>query len=107
MLILNTKLKTFELIMACLIDYCVNNALMLHTLNCNFSEEKVIAAVHKLKCGKSPGLDGMPVEFVKSSISEIKTDLVTLFNYVLSKEEYPNCWCESLRIAIPKGGFNI
>ena len=80
---------------------------MMNTLNCNITEAEVFAAVSKLKSGKSPGLDGIPVEFVKSSIPELQADLVTLFNYVLSKEEYPTSWCEGLRIAIPKSGTDI
>ena len=76
-------------------------------LNANITVEEVCAAVKKLKPGKSPGLDGIPVEFIKSSVDIIKHDLTSIFNYILSSETFPDTWCQGLRVAIPKGDSDI
>ena len=76
-------------------------------LNCNVDVEEVEFAVKKLKKKKSPGIDRIPVEFIKESIEIIKYDLTELFNYVLSQQKYPDRWGHGLRIAIPKGPQDI
>jgi exonuclease III len=88
-------------------DACVNDPEMSSVLNANIDVTEVESAVKKLKKGKSSGLDGIPVEYVKASIDIIKDDLTSLFNYILSKEVYPYSWCEGLRVAIPKGDSDI
>ena len=59
-------------------------------LNENVKIKEIEYALRKLKVGKSPGIDGIPVEFIKESIDIIKYDLQHLFNYVLSCEKYPD-----------------
>ena len=70
---------------------------MLNILNANIAVTEVVNAVKKIK---SPLLEGIQVEFVQSSIDIIKPDLTILFNYILSREIYPDSCCEGLRVAI-------
>ena len=76
-------------------------------LNSNVDIEEIDFAVRKRKKNKSPGIDRIPVEFIKESIEIIKYDLVDLYNYVLSCEKYPDAWGQGLRVAIPKGNKDI
>ena len=76
-------------------------------LNSMITTEEIDMAVRKIKTGKSPGLDGIPVEFIKSTIDTIKPILETIFNYILTKEVYPQSWAHGLRVAIPKGEDDI
>jgi hypothetical protein len=86
---------------------CIISEPMLNILNDNITVEEVTNAVSKLKNKKAPGLDLIPAECVKCIIDFIKPHLVELFNYILSKEEYPDTWSEGLRLALPKGGGDI
>ena len=56
-----------------------------------------------MKNGKSPGIDQIPIEFIKATIDEIKPHLQTIFNYILAKGEYPDKWAQGLRITLPMG----
>ena len=79
----------------------------LDIINSNITIEEIEFATKKLKNGKSPGIDRIPVEFIKQSIDLIKYDLQMLFNYVIASEVYPDAWGEGLRVAIPKGKDDI
>jgi hypothetical protein len=89
------------------LECIIDNTLELQILNNNFSLEEIECATKKLKSGKSPGLDMIPAEFVKYNIDHLKVNLQLLYNYILSKGEYPEKWAEGLRVAIPKDGGDI
>lgn len=76
-------------------------------LNANVEIDEIVYAVHKIKSGKSAGIDLLPIEFIKETIHVIKYDLQLLYNYILKSEIYPDSWCHGLRIAIPKGANDI
>ena len=76
-------------------------------LNDKITLDEITSAVSKLKKGKSPGLDRIPVEFIKATINTIKHDMELIFNYILLKESYPLSWATGLRVAIPKGNSDI
>ena len=46
-------------------DACVNDPEISSILNANMDVSEVVSAIKKWKSGKPPGLDGIPVEFVK------------------------------------------
>ena len=83
------------------------NACMLEIINRNISIEEIEYAIKKLKSGKAPGIDRIPVEFIKETVHVIKYELQYLYNYILSYEIYPESWGEGLRVAIPKGKDDI
>ena len=84
-------------------DKCITDKAMCDILNQKITKEEIFSSVSKLKAGKSPGMDRIPVDFIKEVIKVIIDDLVILFNYIFVKQEYPKTWCDGLRIAIPKG----
>ena len=88
-------------------DTCIKDDGMNAILNNDIEVEEIVCAVKKLKTGKSPGVDRIPVEFVKECINVIKYDLKALYNYILSCEMYPEAWAQGLRVAIPKGDKDI
>ena len=51
------------------------------TQQITFAELKT--AIFQLENGKSPGIDGIPIEFYKSCYEYIKNDLLQLYNSVL------------------------
>ena len=60
-----------------------------------------------MKNGKSPGIDWIPVEFVKETIHIIQYNLKRLFKYILHHETYSDSWGEGLNVTIPKGNNDI
>ena len=51
------------------------------TQQITFAELKT--AIFQLENGKSPGIDGIPIEFYKSYYEYIKNDLLQLYNSIL------------------------
>jgi len=49
-------------------------------------------SLRKMKGKKSPGLDGIPVEFLKCLTPEWKNILLILFNRILAEEKFPTAW---------------
>ena len=76
-------------------------------MNSNIDADEIIYAVKKIKSGRAPGIERVPIEFVKETIDIVKDDLVLLFNYILASEKYPTKWCEGLRVAIPKSSTEV
>ena len=60
----------------------------------------MILALKHLKAGKASGIDGIPIEFYKHALHILVTPLCSLFNYVLSKGEYPSGWYERIKSPI-------
>lgn len=65
--------------------------------------DEVFRAIRKLKCGKSPGEDGLLTDILKTAADAVNNSklrgrntvvegLTLLFNYVLSKEIWPARW---------------
>ena len=53
--------------------------------------------------GKSPGVDGIPIEFYKEFFDILKKDLQTVFNNVLFKlKRTPKTWNSAIICLIPK-----
>ena len=59
-------------------------------LNAEIEESEVQDVFEKCKCGKSAGVDGIPVEFFAHPI--LVPVLTYLFNCALEKKEYPCAW---------------
>ena len=66
-----------------------------------FSQAEVEAAVHQMKNGKAPGLDGLPPEFWK--LPKVKKSLLSFFNKTYSGNR-PKEWGLSGITPIPKKG---
>jgi exonuclease III len=75
---------------------------MCEILNSRILPEEVSYAISKLKKKKSPGLDGLPAEMLIYGKDIMCNHLAHVYNYIIDQEEYPKCWAEGLRVAIPK-----
>ena len=54
---------------------------------------------------KSPGVDGLPIEFYKKFFEKIKHDLQTTYNKTLfQKQQPPKTWNQAIITLIPKKG---
>lgn len=61
-------------------------------------------AIKRLTNGKSPGLDGIEVEFVKRALVIIPSLLLKMYNLCLTNRIFPKQWKIASLRAIPKGG---
>jgi len=61
-------------------------------------------ALHQLRNGKSPGVDGIPAEMWKASGSEGLDLLWRLCIQIWNNEEWPKDWCRAVFIPLPKKG---
>jgi hypothetical protein len=80
---------------------------ILNILNDNITEDEIKHVISQMKAGKSPGIDSIASDFVKSTCDTIVNHLGVLFNYILEKGVYPDSWARGLRIPIPKGDSDI
>ena len=72
--------------------------------NQEISGKELKRALHQLENGKSPGSDGLPVEFFKTFWNIMKDDLLEMCLVALEKGELPKSQREAIIICIPKKG---
>ena len=73
-------------------------------LNSNITSCEIIHALKKLKKGKSPGIDGISLEFIKSDMITFLPLLEASFNNILSTGDYPDKWVQGAITPIHKSG---
>ena len=56
------------------------------------TDEEFEAAINKLKANKSPGIDNILNEVIRTGKEAIKGHLVNLFNRILDTGKYPALW---------------
>jgi len=83
----------------------------LHTYSLERTEDEpppllseVENALHQLRNGKSPGIDGIPAELWKASGREGIELLWRLCIQIWKNEEWPKDWCRAVFIPLPKKG---
>ena len=81
-----------------------DNRTELDILNSNFTQDEIECAIDKLKNNKSPGLDSIPAEIIKSCKEQIGGDILEAFNYIIEKRDFPDSWAQGLRSPIFKAG---
>ncbi len=84
-----------------------NWALIQDFLNSLITEDELSSAIKKLKKGKSPGIDGIPIDLFIDCEKSLNPLLLDLFNYVLINEDYPAEWALGLVNPVPKGGPDL
>lgn len=60
------------------------------------------AAIRSLKPSKSPGIDGLTVEFYKICQEQLARELQKIFALCLDGRKMPHSWSETRIIVIPK-----
>ncbi len=73
-----------------------DRSLISELLNSIVTEEEVMNALGNLKKGKSPGLDGLPIDIFINCKKVLLPIILQLLNYILDNGIYPNRWAEGL-----------
>ena len=68
------------------------------------SEEEILFAITRLKCGKAAGPDKIVSDFLKNASVFIIPFLVKFLNEIFDKGIYPNFWSESIILPLYKKG---
>ena len=64
-------------------------------------------AIHQMENVKSPGIDGIPIEFYKTFCEISESDLLEIYNNILFKErEITNTMHQAIITLIPKKDIN-
>ncbi len=79
-----------------------NNVLISEILNSVVQVDEVTLALDKLSSGKSPGIDGIPIDVFISLKDELSPILTHLFNYIFENGSYPDSWSVGLINPVPK-----
>lgn len=86
---------------------CVKNLekeKVFNELDNSITQQEILAAISKLKNNKSPYLDLISNEMIKSSQHAMIHCLSKLFNSCLTNSFYPKCWSEGYIVPIHKSG---
>ena len=73
-------------------------------LNVNFSEQELRRVIFSLNNNKSPGIDNITVEILKTSYEFISPFLLPLYNRIFNSSEYHRSWGEGIIAPIFKKG---
>ena len=76
----------------------------MHELDREISGEEIQNAISSMKNNKSPGPDGIPIEFFSNNLGFWLPILHRLFNYIYDTGTYPDEWAEGIIIPIFKNG---
>ena len=79
-----------------------NSSLISDILNSVIETDEVRLALDSLSSGKSPGMDGVPIDVFISLKNELSPILTHLFNYIFEARSYPECWSVGLINPVPK-----
>ena len=84
-----------------------SSSLDYNIINNNITIKEVDMAIDYLKNGKSPGIDGISAEFIKSCKSILSPDITNVLNYIIGARNFPTAWTEGLRSAVFKAGSRL
>lgn len=73
-------------------------------LDVNFSEQELRRVIFSLNNNKSPGIDNITAEILKTSYEFISPFLLPLYNRIFNSSEYPRSWGEGIIAPIFKKG---
>ena len=73
-------------------------------LNDNFLSNGIHQAINSLKSNTIPGIDGIPVGFLKYCKDVFLGDIQYIFNYIIHNQNFPEIWVEGLRTHVYKNG---
>ena len=67
-------------------------------------KDEVVAAIHNLKSGKSPGADNVPAELIRHGGEGVIEAMTALCQKIWLEKKWPKEWTQSLVIPLPKKG---
>ncbi|KAG5898381.1 hypothetical protein JTB14_015812 [Gonioctena quinquepunctata] len=68
-----------------------------------FTAEELKNVLEKMKPGKAPGLDGIPMEAIKKLEEIAPETILEPLNDILTKRNFPKDWKQAKLVLIPKG----
>jgi exonuclease III len=68
------------------------------------SENEVFTAINTLQDGKSPGIDGLPIEFYKKIWPYLKQEITNMYNIILNSENLSKTQSTGIITLLHKGG---
>lgn len=68
-----------------------------------FTEQELNSVLKKMKTGKAPGLDGVPMEVIKKIEEIAPTVMLRPINGILKEQSFPSNWKKAKLVLIPKG----
>ena len=80
------------------------NETVVHELDAEISQEEIRNAITIMKNNKSPGPDGIPIEFYSNNLTFWIPILHCVFNQIYDAGVYPDEWAKGLIIPIFKNG---
>ena len=83
------------------------NSLEYEVINDNVGVYEVERAIDYLKNNKSPGIDGIPAEFLKCCKSTLSPDITIVLNHIIYLKDFPDMWTEGLKSAVFKSGSKL
>ena len=57
-----------------------------------------------MKLNRSPGIDGVPAEFIKASKQSLAEPVAMILNYIIENRGFPELWAGGIRSAVFKSG---
>ena len=85
----------------------VKNDIAYNIINDNFTTQETEHCIDCLKNNKSPGVDGIPAELLKSCKNELSEWVTQVLNYIIEQRNFPESWSEGLRSSIYKAGDRL
>ena len=85
-------------------DTKYGNSAIEEIINCNFTYDEIDSAIEFLESNKSPGIDNIPVEFIKACKSTLTQPIMVALNYIIEARDFPSIWASGLRSAVFKNG---
>ena len=73
-------------------------------MNAPLTADELSHVLHKAKCNKASGIDGIPVELYKYGTDDLHNSILALFNYVFQSGKYPDVWSQGIINPVYKTG---
>ena len=74
------------------LDIIMKQSLESQIVNDNFTSREINQAINSLKCNKSPGIDGIPAEFLKHCKDVLLDEIKYLFNHIIDHQDFSEIW---------------
>ena len=84
-----------------------DNPKIFNTLCFKITDLEITSAVCALKNGKAAGIDGVPNEMIKASLSFLKPSLLSIFNDILLHGKFPSVWSINTLTPLHKKGSTL
>ena len=81
-----------------------HNAFIDEVMNAPMTLPELKQAIGRAKKGKSGGIDGIPIEFIKYGTGTLHNAILALFNYIFDHGQYPDVWSRGIVNPVYKTG---